>query len=651
VTVFGSLVLVGGVALALVLASIDQRALTERVASRVLAASSETLGRELSIEGARGRLLPSPRVTLEQVTLAGREGEPPIVAAHAVEVRLRLWPLVRSLGREVRIDDVVVHRPAVHVERAEDGTLNVDGLLRRGRSDVVLTVARVAVHDGTLRFVEEGRTRMARGIDLTIDMDEAGAAAVRGQAAVASEQPNVTFDVRTAPREASWPTIDGTVSARDVELAELVDGVRSGRGTIEAQLVTRAEVLEATGTARLVDVRTERHAPIGASSELTARIEPARPEHYRVELRGLSLRGPGVAARGRAELAPGTVRFALAGPELDLDRLEAAMSRGRGGSRAPVEQLAASGTLRFDRVVRGRVELRDVATHVQLRNGTVQLRDAHARWQGARVDPSGSVIDLRGAVPSWRLRTRVEGLEVARALAALGRDVPLAGTLDATIDLAGRGAEWTVVRRSLEGAGSLSVTDAAWTELDLGAEVASRLAEGLRQLGQRPAEVGEALARGRTTLRVLGAEVAIGDEAVTLRDPIVLETELASARVEGRIGLDRSLALTGTLIVPPALIERVAGVRPSEPIELPVRIGGTLGEPRVALPPPRELARRLVEPAARAGVARVQREVEDRIEREVEGLGGEVEARLGDELGRRARRELEDRLARELGLP
>ena len=67
-------------------------------------------------------------MTLAGLAVAGRPGEPALVEAESLDVEVALWPLLRSLGKDVEVRAFTLVRPSVNLVKAKDGTWNFEGL-------------------------------------------------------------------------------------------------------------------------------------------------------------------------------------------------------------------------------------------------------------------------------------------------------------------------------------------------------------------------------------------------------------------------------------------------------------------------------------------------------------------------------------------
>src|SRR5512138_1466470 len=105
---------------------------TKRAVDLVLPTVSKTLGREVTLKGADLKLFPNPRVRLAGLAVAGRPGEPALAELESLDVEVGLWPLLRSLGKEIDVRAFTLVRPTVNLVRAKDGTWNYEGLGAQG---------------------------------------------------------------------------------------------------------------------------------------------------------------------------------------------------------------------------------------------------------------------------------------------------------------------------------------------------------------------------------------------------------------------------------------------------------------------------------------------------------------------------------------
>ena len=315
------------------------------------------------------------------------------------------------------------------------------------------------------------------------------------------------------------------------------------------------------------------------------------------------MQGPGVDLGGTAAVRNEPLRFefALAGPLLDLDTLLGTLQepgkreQERQGPLVPesvrrrLGAVAGSGTLAIDRLVSGKLTANDVKARATLRNGELLLEQAQAQFYGGTVKADGTTANLLQALPSWHLQAQMAGVSLDRAMDAIAGNVPLSGSVRSTVDLRGAGTDWEALRPLLTGTASLDIEGGKLVTLNLDNALASAVGEGLRLLGQQTAAGKLEQAETATALRNVQTRVQVQDGWMTLQQPLALGGDFGTAELNGRIGLDWKLDLRGTAQLSPTFVSNITGgaLRPSSPVAVPLRIGGTLRAPAVSPIEPR----------------------------------------------------------------
>jgi AsmA protein len=637
-TVAGAIVLLL-VALVLVL---QTGPASRRVRDAVVPRLSAAIGREVKVSDARLRILPNPRVVLAGAEIAGRAGEPPLAKLDSLDVEVRLWPLVRSLGSDVEVEGITLVRPEVNLVRAKDGSWNYEGLgggaaaekpaaKEPGKPEAAdggptVFVARARLQDGALRLVDRSQGRDDAAVALTkMDLDASGGLGekleVKFSAALAAEQKNVELDL-SSPRlpgkiaPGSYPELQGRFAVRGLALqrlrgllpANLAQIFTGGRVDAEAKLSSEpgGAAYRLEGGGKLAELRL-RGEPASGSFTLRGRADP-KAGTARLEVTDLAVKGPGVDMGGTAtlETKPVRARFALKGALLDLGTVLGLVPQDPSAAKAPasdvpegallppamareVEAVDVAGTIAIDRVVNGKLAATDVRARAALRRGVFALEQASAALYGGKVDAGGTEVRLADRHPSWNLKARLEQVDLGQAFQAIAGTAPLQGRTSGSLDLAGTGANWDALKKVLTGAGALSVKEGALTTTDLGDQALGAVAQGLEKLGRGGAakRVG-GLEGGKTTLRDLAASFTVKDGFLALSKPIAFGTAVGQARLGGKIGLSQELALDGALALSKEALAR-AGI-PLGSAEVPLRLGGTLTAPAVQLDAGKALA-------------------------------------------------------------
>ncbi len=183
------LVLLAGVGLYL---SIDLDEVLSRETQRLLPRIEQQLGRKVSVARVRTRLGGSIGGSLEGITLGPAAGAPADAPAplQVAELRLRMafWPALLSLGKDLRIEEVVLRGVHLRVARDAAGRLSYQDVIERlaapgAPTEPATTPAEAAAAEAELRAYLRGLAVARVALeDARIDLrDEAsGGAAVEG---------------------------------------------------------------------------------------------------------------------------------------------------------------------------------------------------------------------------------------------------------------------------------------------------------------------------------------------------------------------------------------------------------------------------------------------------------------------------------------
>lgn len=667
-------VLLGGLALLL-----QTGEASRRVKELVVPRASAALGRQITVRDARLRLFPSPRVALAGAQVAGRPGEPPLAELDSLDVTLRLWPLVRSLGKDVQVAGIRLVKPVVNLVRAADGSWNFEGLgkgagapagPKAGRGaegqQARVVVSEATIEDGAVRLIDRSG-RIARGeaavaisrIDLAArDVGVGEPLRAKLSAALAGPDKNFDAEIRASELPASaaalgpgrYPQLQGSLAVRGLDLARLrallppslTRIMTGGRVDAQAKLGTDSGKYRVDGVGKLSQVKL-RGEPAQGGFTLHAIADPASGA-ARVEIDRLSLKGPGVELGGTltADAKPRRVRFAIAGPLLDLGQVMGLLPQQKepepkqplaltAAQRRAVGALDVQGTLDIAKVVRGGLTVNGFKARAALDRGVLVLQQAQGELFGGRVDAGGTRVDLSPAAPTWRLQAKLAAVDLKQAFTALAGHAPLEGKMAGTLALDGAGIEWAQLEKELTGQGSLNVQQGALTTADLGGHVLGAVAQGLRAAGRTAAASEVAGAGGKTELRDLAAQFTVKDGAMSLARPLSFSAPFGQASLGGRIGLGGQLALQGTANVSRESLQRLtggSGIPLPAALSVPLRLGGTLSSPAIGVDAGPAVAG-LVTGAAKQKAQQLQQGAQERVKREARRGLGDALKRLG----------------------
>lgn len=612
-----AIVLVLAVALALV---VDHTRLAAVVQERVLASTSQSIGRKITAGPPDVTLLP-PAVTLSDVRVEGI-GEEPLVSIDTIRVRIAIWPLLRSFGKEVHLTEVALNRPIANLMRRANGRWGHQEVLDRwepGEGELVLD--KLTVNRGEVRVVDlsapDKPFRVAMtGIEVTVsDYGVGRPLAVSMQSASPELHLKLQLDAlpdgfANLPPE-RWPNVQAQLSLRGFSLDEvrgLLPGgagevMRGGRLALDARVKTTEERSYVLSGSTSVDDLHLRSEPAQLSADFSAQIPAGQVDAFTAELTRMQVRGPGVELEGKAQVEganASVVRFAIEGPHLDLAAVLAALPDA-GDADEPVleseellspkarQRLARTtveGTASIGRVTNGTLVLENLESQMVLRKGVLSLEQARAGFHGGTLDATGTRIELDEEVPEWTLVANLSGVELGSAFAGLSGIRALDGALSGALELEGAGADWEAIRDDLQGSGRLQVADGELQGLDLGSELRRELAVVSRALG-REVPVPE-VQREPTRLGDFATSINVDDGWIHLTRPIAFDAPVVGrGSVTGRIGLDRSLDLQGTVSLPPEFVASATNGRftPEQPVKVPLQIGGTAESPSVRIDP------------------------------------------------------------------
>jgi uncharacterized protein involved in outer membrane biogenesis len=335
-------------------------------------------------------------------------------------------------------------------------------------------------------------------------------------------------------------------------------------------------------------------APGGSISE-TARIQDIETA-VAVEKAGLRF-SPVSASIGRAKVTgeartdAATVRLSSAAPAIADDDLPIFLRllgserpdflRLPGGASASADvhvdrassRLGGTGTLQAAEVLFGTVKLQRFASPFTVTHTRVDFNPMSFSLYGGEQQ-GNATIQLMDSPATWTSGSRVKGLDVGDFLAALtGRDQRLDGTGSITAALQGRIGE--PLERTLVGRTGILVTDGVIRDFPLMASI------------NRALKVNEETSRDTRFERLSASFQVLGGQAAT--EDLVLEAGDVRLAAQGRIGADRSIAMSGQVTLSANRVARaithvreLARLKNSRgEIELPLTISGSLDAPSI----------------------------------------------------------------------
>lgn len=287
-----------------------------------------------------------------------------------------------------------------------------------------------------------------------------------------------------------------------------------------------------------------------------------------------------------------TTRFTadLRGDRLDLDRLLIPAPEPAKGGKAPPAPaskpldpkafagLSGTAALRLGLLRYEKVDLRDVVARVKVVEDAVTLEEARLDGFGGRVSAAGTAMKLAHADAPFTIIADVKGVSGEELLRMVSKRKVLSGTLDARLELGGKGMKLDPLAKSAEGTLRGDLRDGAFHGKDLVAAVAGPIAKAL------PFAAGKVTEGGATRLgKELPFALKIADGAARLEKPLSVDTGQGALSLNGGVKLDGTLDMPATLSLAPELVARLTGgrARPKAPIPVGFRLAGPAWSPRL----------------------------------------------------------------------
>jgi hypothetical protein len=589
--------LLGAAALAAAFVGLTQ--LARRAFSReaVEARLERLMGRDLRLGSVQLRFGPTPGVRLEDVALA------PDVRLGQVEVDLVDGALLE--GR-IELDEVAVRRAELTLVRAADGSLGVGRPGTGGPAGRGLpALASLEIEDARVTWIDESQPGLAPlRIDLQrLVLEDVAPGRTANVALLArlgddGRRGEVSLHARLGPLGAGRQLgdapgslalvargLDARIAAAylprgwDVRLARAgeldadVELERRAAGDFDARLdvILRAPALgvgplELAGPARFVGTLAR------AGGRLSAR--GTRVEAAEAAAAGLHARD----VRGSLSFAAGEITAELQPRSLEL--LEATLEGVTlSGVVRPGDALELrDGALRAETARRGRFAGQDLTASFRVRGGAVEVAELAFEAYGGRVAQRGRIVP--GTPPQLALDLAVEGVDLAALVGQSAEDDPT--RLWAKAQVSGR---WTGEENwlaPLAGSGTFRAEGGPLYGAVLLPVIARALVDavpgsGLLRRERPPRRTRLESAQGRFVLRA--GRVVI--------EELVAVTGDYRVRGHGSLGHDGSLDFQGEVALTASGVDQLVGLLGSQRMErairppaIPIRIRGTLAEPR-----------------------------------------------------------------------
>lgn len=321
--------------------------------------------------------------------------------------------------------------------------------------------------------------------------------------------------------------------------------------------------------------------------QLEAKGNPAVPASLSAKLTDFTFGMGKNALSGRAEVsnldAP-RVRFDFDSPYLDLDNLlpaggEDPEPQSDGPPQIPpiVKRIDAAGALRVRQGIFGGLPFQNFVGQLTLKGGVLRFAKLDFDAYDGHFTGAQTQANLGLAQPSFDLQMKLKNVNAGRLLseqADLKRTI--SGRLSTTLAIKGKGLVWEQMAQTLTGDLGMSLANGRLEKLDLEKAVIGPIARTLPFIDAKKF-------KGGTAFRTLAGSFRVAGGKMSLKKPLVIDGPRGSLRLDGAIGLDKSLKLTGDFKVPAQLISAVSGgkLKPKRAIPVALSLGGTLTNPKI----------------------------------------------------------------------
>lgn len=288
---------------------------------------------------------------------------------------------------------------------------------------------------------------------------------------------------------------------------------------------------------------------------------------------------------------PQKARFDFSADYLDLDKL---FPPSESSDDKPAQSSSSSNPppkflrkLQLDgkvKVAQGKLrgtQVRDFLFEITMSGGKMIIRTLRASALGGDVLASGTSVDFNSNKPRFSLKAKLDKVDMGAVMALkspdLGRKLSGRGTMDLSAD--GQGLAWEDIAPKLAGALTLSLTDGKLAASGAGPQVVGPLLARVAPQ-QATAPSGTDMA-----LKELAAHFTIADGKLRTNRPLRFASDQGTIQLDGTIGLDKSMDMTGQLLLAPQAVAAATGGRlqPDAPLPINIRVGGLLSKPEFKL--------------------------------------------------------------------
>lgn len=348
------------------------------------------------------------------------------------------------------------------------------------------------------------------------------------------------------------------------------------------------------------------------------------------------------------------IRFAFDSPNLDLDEMFPPSDEAEEDTAATeppeiVRKIDAQGTMRLAKGRAGGFPFRRFVAALTMKNGVVRFSELEFDSYDGHFSAAPTTVDIGTAVPKFDMKLLMKNVNIEKLLAdqteMKGRT--LSGRVTTEIAVKGQGSAWEQIRQDLTGDLGMALANGRFHKADVQSGVVTPLAAAVPFL-KKPR------GQGGTALRDLAGRFTIADGKMTLVEPMKATTPQGPMSMDGWIGLDKALRLTGTIELAPSVVKAASGgkLTPSQALPIGLVLGGFVDDPEISGVELGDAAKILTEELAKGAAGQAVMEAKRKAEAAAAKAKAEVDRRAAqarkkaEDAERRARAEA-DRIKRE----
>ena len=517
------------------------------------------------------------------------------------------------------------------------------GVLERVALDVRGQVADIS----QLEFKAGGSATVKKGGDeFALDKLSVAATGLQGKDA---------FDVKL-----DAPAVTGSGRAFKAAAMVIDAGLKQGGRDVKVRLTSplngnlQAQQFELSPLKADIGVS----APDLPGKNLSAALAGSAGVDFRKQTARLNLSGKiaDSAVKARVDVtgfSPAAFNFDVDLDQLDVDRFLPAQSAGAsagastsGGASTPAVKSAATAEQPFDLSA-----LKALRVNGNVRIGGLKVNNLKAQNVRATLKASGGRLDLNplaadlyqgtlsgaatvnaaSAVPAFAIKQTLSGVSIAPLLKDLADNETLEGKGTVSVDVTTRGSTGSALKRALDGAAAVRLTDGALKGIDIGGTISTARA----QLGALKGEqIRETDTSRKTEFSEVTATFKIAD-GVARNNDLSLKSPLLRVGGEGEIniGADTINYLVKASIVGTSKGQGGRDVEDLRGVTVPVRVTGPLAKPSYKL----DFGAMITDTARQKVEDAITRRLQERLQGGTAKPGAEAAPKDGEKSGGSAR--------------